>query len=216
MPVISRKVSAIALVHVLAAAVAMLPSVSRAVPRDAGANNGAVLKLQAMVKSLTAERDAAKTEAAAMAGELEQLKKDKAAALAAKDSLGSELAARKNSADAVRNRLESTESRLRDVSDKYTQTSNAKAALETDLAALQAKQRETEQQLQSCGQHNVKLLQSAQELLERYQNKGRFAGLLQDEPLLQFHSVEVQNIAQEYQDQISAGEFAAKTLQEER
>lgn len=216
MKLIVGKMVKIGLAHALLAGFALLPAVSQAAPRDANANNGAVLKLQAMVKSLTTERDAAKTETAAMAAELEQLKKDKDAALAVKDSLGSELAARKSSADAVRNRLVSTESRLNDVSDKYAKTSSAKAELETELAALRAKQRGTEQQLQACGQHNVKLYQSAQELLERYQNKNTFSGLLQDEPLLQFQSVDMQNIVQEYQDQISAGRYAQEVPVETR
>ncbi|MBS4050928.1 MAG: hypothetical protein KGZ69_06965 [Methylomonas sp.] len=211
MQVIVRKMAKLGLVHALLAGFALLPAVSQAVPRDANANNGAVLKLQAMVKSLTAERDAAKAEAAAAAAELEQLKKDKEAALAAKDSLSSELAAQKSSADAVRNRLGSTESRLNDVSDKYAKTSSAKAELETELAALRAKQQGTEQQLQTCGQHNVKLYQSAQELLERYRNKGTFSGLLQDEPLLQFQSVDMQNIVQEYQDQLAAGRYGQES-----
>ncbi|MCK9606086.1 MAG: hypothetical protein M0R33_06495 [Methylomonas sp.] len=196
------------LAFALLVAFALMPDASQAVPRDANANNGAVLKLQAMVKSLSSERDAAKAESAGLAAEVERLKKDRADALAAKDSLSSELAAQKSSADAVRNRLGSTESRLNDVSDKYAKTSSAKAELERELAALKAKQQGTEQQLQTCGQHNVKLYQSAEELLQRYQNKGTFSGLLQDEPLLQFQSVDMQNIVQEYQDQLNAGRYA--------
>lgn len=207
MQIIVRKMAKLGLVHALLAGFTLLPAVSQAVPRDANTNNGAVLKLQAMVKSLTAERDAAKVEAEAAAAELEQLKKDKEAALAAKESLSSELSAQKSSAEAVRNRLGSTESRLHDVSDKYTQTSRAKVELERELTMLKAKQQGTEQQLATCGQHNVKLYRSAEELLERYQSKGTFAGLLQDEPLLQFQSVEIQNILQEYQDQLAEGRY---------
>jgi hypothetical protein len=44
-------------------------------------------------------------------------------------------------------------------------------------------------------------------LLERYQGKGTFEGLLQDEPLLQFQSVEMQNIVQEYEDTINNHQF---------
>ncbi len=189
----------------------LMPGASEAVPRDANANNGAVLKLQAMVKRLSSERDAAIAENTGLAAEVEQLKKDKADVLAAKDSLSSELSVQKNTAEAVRNRLGSTESRLHDVSDKYAKTSSAKAELERELVALKSKQQSTEQQLQTCGQHNVKLYQSAEELLERYRNKGTFSGLLQDEPLLQFQSVDMQNIVQEYQDQLSAGRYGQES-----
>lgn len=207
MRLIVCKLIRIGLAHALLVGFALLPAVSQAVPREANANNGAVVKLQAMVKSLTAERDAAKAEAVAAAAEMEQLKKDKADALAAKESLSSELSAQKSTADAVRNRLGSTENRLHDLSDKYAKTSSAKAELERELSALKAKQQGTEQQLATCGQHNVKLYQAAAELLERYRDKGTFAGLLQDEPLLQFQSVEIQNIVQEYQDQLAAGRY---------
>ena len=71
----------------------------QAAPRDAGkGDNGAVLKLQAMVKSLTSERDAAKTETAKLTEELkqfEQLKKEHSSVVAAKEQLDSDLSAQK-------------------------------------------------------------------------------------------------------------------------
>ncbi|PPD29710.1 MAG: hypothetical protein CTY19_16990 [Methylomonas sp.] len=201
---ITHHSGAFARVLLFSAGVFLYPLTTEAVPREAGKNDGAMLKLQAMVKSLTAERDAAKAESAAMLTELEELKKDKQATLAAKDSLSSELAVQKNSVGEFRSRLGKTESRLQEVSSQLSQTSQAKSDLDTELTALKAKQQATEQQLQTCGTHNAKLSQSAQELLERYQSKGTWVGLLQDEPLLQFQSVEIQNIVQEYQDKINA------------
>lgn len=176
----------------------------QAAPREAAKNDGAVLKLQAMVKSLTTERDAAKAEAAAIVAELEQLKKDKASALAAKDALGGELSAQKNSNGEVRGRLEATNSRLLEVIEKHKQVTQAKNELSNELAQVKASQQATQQQLTSCGQHNVKLYQSAKELLERYQNKGTLSGLLQEEPLLKFNSVEMESIVQDYEDKLNA------------
>lgn len=201
-----------ALASILATVVFLLPLATEAAPREAGKNDAALLKLQGMVKSLTAERDAAKAESAAMQAELEQLKKDKQATLAAKDSLSSELAAQKNSVGEFRSRLGKTESRLQDVSGQLAQISRVKTDLETELTAWKGKQQATEQQLQTCSTHNAKLSQSAQELLDRYQSKGTFAGLLQDEPLLQFQSVEIQNIVQEYQDKFNAEQHRSGDL----
>ena len=184
-----------------------LPPSTRAAPREASKNDAALLKLQGMIKSLTAERDAAKAETAGIIAELEQLKKDKQAALAAKDSLGSELAAQKNSVVDVRGRLDKTEGKLQDVTEKLAQTNSARTGLENELTALKAKHQVSEQQLKICGEHNVKLYESGKELLERYQGKGTFEGLLQDEPLLQFQSVEMQNIVQEYEDTINSHQF---------
>lgn len=182
----------------------------QAAPRDAGKNDGAVLKLQSMVKSLTAERDAAKAESAKQAEELkqfEQLKKDHAAAVSAKEQLGSELSAQKNSNGAVREQLDKTHAKLLEVIDKHKEVSQAKAELNNELTALKATQQSTEQQLGICGEHNVKLYQSAKELLERYEGKGTLATLMQDEPLLQFNSVEMESIAQEYEDKLNSGKY---------
>lgn len=177
-------------------------------PREAGRNDAAMAKLQAMVKSVTSERDAAKAENAKLQAEIDQLKKDKAAALAAKDSLSGELAAQRNSASDARSRLDKTELRLRETSDRYAQMQQARNELDKQLTDLKTQFQSSQQQLKTCGEHNVTLLRSANELLERYQQKGTWSGLLQDEPLLQFQSVEVQNIVQEYQDKLSASAYA--------
>ncbi|WP_446810969.1 hypothetical protein ACH50O_05180 [Methylomonas sp. 2BW1-5-20] len=189
----------------------------QAAPREAGKNDAAVLKLQSMVKSLTAERDAAKAESTKLAEDLkqfEQLKKDHSAAVAAKEQISGELSAQKNSNGEVRDRLEKTNARLLEVIEKHKEVSQAKADLNAQLAALSSKQKETEQQLGICGEHNAKLVESAKELLDRYKNKGSVASLLQDEPLLQFQSVEMEDIVQRYSDRIADGSY--KSSQAER
>ncbi|MEQ1528827.1 MAG: hypothetical protein ABL925_05880 [Methylococcales bacterium] len=184
----------------------------QAAPREAARpNNAALLKLQAEVKTLTEERDAAKAETAKLAAEAEQLKKANADVLALKDQLSNALQAQQSSAAAVRQRLDETHAKLLEAIDKHKQVSEAKTELTTELTALQGKQQATEQQLQLCGQHNVKLLESGKELLEHYQNKGTFSSLLQDEPVLRFQSVEMENIVQDYQDKLNAGQFKSST-----
>ena len=188
-----------------------------AAPREAGKDSGAVLKLQGMVKSLTAERDAAKAEIDKLnqqIKQLEQLKKDHAAAVAAKEQLGSELSAQRNAAGEVRERLEKTNARLQEAFAKNQEVNLAKTELAGQLASLKSKQQATEQQLSVCGEHNLKLYQSGKELLQRYQNKGALSGLLEQEALLQFNSVEMENIVQEYEDQLRAGKLAEHTAAE--
>ncbi|WP_415878645.1 hypothetical protein [Methylomonas sp. TEB] len=185
-------------------------STSQAAPREAAKNDGAVLKLQAMVKSLTAERDAAKAESAKLAEdlqELEQLKKAHSAAVAAKEQVSSELSAQRNANGEVRERLEKSNARLSDVMEKHKEVSQAKADLQAQLTALTVKQQATEQQLGVCDTHNVKLYEAAKELLARYENKGALASMLQNEALLQFNSVEMETIVQEYEDKLNAGKY---------
>ncbi|QWF72264.1 hypothetical protein KEF85_07410 [Methylomonas paludis] len=186
--------------------------VAQAAPRDnAKGDNGAVLKLQAMVKSLTTERDTAKTETAKLSGELEQLKKDHSKALAsaeaAKDQLGSELAAQKNSTNDARDHLDKTNTKLQEAVDKIRQLTQTKNELSSELTNLKNTQQATQQQLTSCTEHNIKLYQSGKELLEQYETKGTLSSMLQSEPALQFHSVEMENIIQEYEDKLKAGQY---------
>ncbi|WP_445366299.1 hypothetical protein ACH5Y9_12545 [Methylomonas sp. BW4-1] len=185
-------------------------SASQAAPREAAKNDGAVLKLQAMVKSLTAERDAAKAESAKLAEELqelERLKKAHSAAVAAKEQISSELSVQRNANGEVRERLEKSNARLSDVMEKHKEVSQAKADLQAQLDAINAKQQATEQQLGVCDTHNVKLYEAAKELLARYENKGALASVLQNEALLQFNSVEMETIVQEYEDKLNAGKY---------
>lgn len=178
-------------------------------PREASKNDAALMKLQATLKAITAERDAAKTDLAKLNGEIEQLRKDKSAAEAVKDDLNGSLAAQRNSNQALQGRLQNTEARLSESSEKAKELAQAKADLAQELSSLKAKQQATEQQLLLCGQHNAQLIKSADELLEKYQSKGTFASLMQDEPLLQFQSVEMEGIVEQYRDNIQAGKYQA-------
>jgi len=190
-----------------------------AAPRDAGkADSGAVQKLQAMVKSLTTERDAAKTETAKLGTELEQLKKDAAKANSAlqalesaKQQLDGELNAQKTSNTQVQDRLEKTNTRLLEVIDKYKELQKAKNDLANELQQTQNLKQVTEQQLNTCTEHNLKLYESGKDLLEHYQSKGTVSALLQDEPLLQFNSVEMESIMQDYEDKLRAGKLKTVT-----
>lgn len=186
-----------------------------AAPRDAGkADNGAVQKLQAMVKSLTSERDAAKAETAKLAAEIEQAKKDNAKAIAAADAAkqqtDSELTAQKSSNAEVRDRLDKTNARLLEVIEKYKVLTQTKNDLSNELMDLKNKKQATDQQLTACTEHNLKLIESGKELLDRYQNKGTIGALLQDEPALQFNSVEMETIVQDYEDKLKSGEYKIK------
>ncbi len=180
-----------------------------AAQRDKG--DAALQKLQATLKSITSERDAAKTESAKLTTELEQLKKDSAkaaaAAEAAKEQLNTDLAAQKSTNDETKDRLDKTTARLLEVIDKYKALNQSKNELSNELALLKQQHEATTQQLSTCTEHNVKLYEAGKDLLERYNTKGTIAGLLQDEPLLQFNSVEMENILQDYEDKLRSGEY---------
>lgn len=190
-------------------------STSLAAPRDSGkADNAAVLKLQGMVKSLTTEREAAKAEIQKAGEELEKLKKEHAESLTAisavttaRDQLNGELEAQKSGNVELRDRLEKTQGKLQEAYQKNKELSDIRAQLTGELATLNAKQQSTEQQLNTCTEHNVRLYESGKDLLGQYEKKGTIGALMQDEPLLQFHSVEMENIVQDYEDKLKSGVY---------
>lgn len=188
-------------------AVVLPNSIVQAAPREAGKNDAVVVKLQAMVKTLTGERDAAKTEMDKLLAEIEQLKKDKASALAGKEVLDGELSAQKSAQLEARSRLEQSNLKLSETIEQHKQVSQAKLELSKELEQLKISQQNTEQKLGVCEDHNLKLYQSATELLDRYQNKGVLTNLLQGEPVLQFQSIEMETIVQDYQDKLKADQF---------
>jgi chromosome segregation ATPase len=117
------------------------------------------------------------------------------------------LSAQRNATGEVRERLEKTNARLVEAFEKQKEISQAKAELAVQLTAMTGKQQASEQQLGICDTHNVKLYEAAKELLERYEHKDALASLLEQEALLQFKSVEMEGIVQEYEDKLNAGKY---------
>jgi len=159
-------------------------------------------KLQAMVNSLTAERDAAVAEKDKLASEIEKLKKDKSAAASAEARLSGELAAQKSSAAEVKTRLEQTHTKLLEVIEKYKVLNQEKADLARTHDELQTVQHTTEAELLGCEGKNLKLFEAAKKMLEGYDNQGVMEALFKSEPVLGFKSVEMESLAQEYEDKL--------------
>ena len=184
----------------------------QAAPRAADGNNKVVIKLQTMVKDITVERDQLKTEKDKLASEIEQLKKEIAATASVEDRLSSELAAQKNSNNAVSNTLEQTHAKLLEVIEKYNGLNQANNELSATHVNLQNTQKQTETELQSCETKNIKMFESAKELLNSYENKGLMDTLLKSEPILQFKSVEMESIIQEYEDKLIKQKYHHKDI----
>ena len=187
----------------------LLSATLQAASRDANGNNKVVSKLQSMVKDITVERDRLKTEKDKLAAEIEQLKQEKSAA---EDRLGGELATQKNSNAEVRNTLDQTHSKLLEVIEKYNALNQAKNELSATHVNLQNTQKQTETELQSCEGKNIKMFEAAKEVLNSYENKGVMDSLLKSEPVLQFKSVEMESIIQEYEDKLIKQNYQHKDI----
>ena len=189
----------------------LLSATTQAAPRPAAdGNNKAVLKLQTLVKDITTERDLLKTEKDKLASDIEKLKKDKDAATSAEERLGSELAAQKSSNASVSSTLEQTHAKLLEVIEKYNALNKAKNELSATHVNLENTQKQTDSNLQNCEGKNLKMFEAAKEVLNSYENKGVMDSLLKSEPILQFKSVEMESIIQEYEDKLIKQKYQHK------
>lgn len=190
-----------------------LPANVQSAPRSADGNNKVIIKLQAMVKEMASERDQLKAEKDKLASEIDQLKKENVKAASAEDRLNSELSAQKESNAAVSNSLQQTHARLLEVIEKYNVLNKSKNELSAQHGNLQNIQKQTQSELSSCETKNMKMFEAAEDLLKRYDSKGVLDELLQDEPILQFKSVEMQNIVQEYEDKLLKQKYRHKKIE---
>ena len=191
----------------------LLSTTTQAAPRPAAdGNNKAVLKLQTLVKEVTTERDLLKTEKDKLVSDIEKLKKDKDAAASAEERLGSELAAQKSTNASVSNTLEQTHAKLLEVIEKYNVLNKAKNELSATHVNLENTQKQTESNLQNCEGKNLKMFEAAKEVLNSYENKSVLDSLLKSEPILQFKSVEMETIIQEYEDKLIKQKYQHKEL----
>ena len=192
----------------------LLSTTTQAAPRPAAAdaNNKAVLKLQTLVKDITTERDLLKTEKDKLASDIEKLKKDKDAAASAEERLASELAAQKSTNASVSSTLEQTHAKLLEVIEKYNTLNKAKNELSATHINLENTQKQTDNNLQNCEGKNIKMFEAAKEVLNSYENKSVMDSLLKSEPILQFKSVEMETIIQEYEDKLIKQKYQHKEL----
>ncbi len=200
-------------VVLLALFVITSPPTLLAAPRDAGGANKMVAKLQVMVKELTVERDQLIAEKDKLVSDMGQLKLEKVAAASAEDRLNGELSVQKSNNEAVQNKLEQTHAKLLEVIEKYKALSKEKNELNTTHVNLQDTYRQTETEVQSCESKNVKMFEAAKELLDRYEHKGIMDSLLKSEPVLQFKSVEMETVIQEYEDKLSKQKYQHKEIE---
>ncbi len=174
---------------------------------SAGGNSKMLVKLQGMVRQASQERDTLKAENAKLLDKVSRLTKQNAVLETDGKKISKRLARQQGSNKQMQVRQQQTFSKLEEVVEKYKVLRLQNNQIKAQWVMLQGEHKATSQQLQLCSNHNSKLIAAANELLERYQNKGTFDGLLQSEGLLQFKSVEMERIVQEYEDKIRAEEY---------
>jgi chromosome segregation ATPase len=155
----------------------------------------AVVRAQRMLRQMSQERDALQAENVKLKSEVEELSR----------KLGS---LKKNSEAAL---VKSRDGNAA-LSENLQKTALNLRQTEAEKTQLQAMVVDQAQLIESCEASNVKLLQINRELLVDYDKKGFMDAMLQREPLTQLKRVEIENIVQDYQDQLDRLVFRKKEL----
>ncbi len=182
-------------------------SLQAGVREASGGGGQMVAKLQAMMRQVSKERDSLKLENASLKSELDGLNKQHKQLQSDEDKVSRKLAGQQGANRKLKARQQQTYDKLVQVVEKYKVIKKQKNQLTSDFKQLQRAQHNTDEQLSICSEHNIKLISAAEELLQRYQHKGTFSGLLQSEGVLQFQSVEMESIVQDYEDKIRAEQY---------
>jgi chromosome segregation ATPase len=150
-------------------------------------------------QELTAKMDTTAKELGSARGEAARQKRLAAALDKEVETLRSENAALKTQFDATSKSLADTSRQCQADGELARQNQKRVEAINGNLKAMHEKE---EAERKSCVANNLKLKIIAHEILDRYQRKGVWQGLLQAEPFTQIKSVEIENLVQDYQDRI--------------
>lgn len=152
-----------------------------------------VARVQRMLRQVSQERDSLQSENTRLKGEVDDLTK--------------KLGGLKKTSDAALSKSRESNATL---GENLQQTVQNLRKTESDKNQLQETVVGQAQQIDSCESKNIELVQANRELIDHYEKKGIFDALLQHEPVTQLKRVEIENIAQEYQDRIDQLEFRRK------
>jgi chromosome segregation ATPase len=154
-------------------------------------------------------------------GEIVALEKEIEAALAKQVALAK---ASKRSSDSLQKKLEAQEKRYAELKTKleksvqaHTETKQALKTSRTAAGRLENELQEaktalagTERRLERCVEHNARLCEIAEELVEKYRTKTVGDVLKEKEPFTQVGKIELEKFVQEYQDAIEAEQLQRK------
>ncbi|MHB8621738.1 MAG: hypothetical protein ACYC9J_01515 [Sulfuricaulis sp.] len=149
-----------------------------------------LVRAERLLHQMSQERDAAQAENAKLKNEIDELTR-KLGGL--KKSSQVSLAKAHDDNAALNQNLQKTAQDLQ-------QTESQKTQLQTTVV-------NQAHLIESCTDKNVTMVLINRALLRRYANKGCYDALLQREPLTQLERVQIENVVQEYQDQIDQQEF---------
>jgi ABC-type transporter Mla subunit MlaD len=151
-------------------------------------------------------------------GELEKLQKALSHEKKAKDEQVAKLT---EQAQKLEKQAKDTEEALSKTRKELQETAKANKELDhnlkkttTERQSLQADLKKTTRDLGQCIANNADLIIISEELVSKYKDKGLGAVILAKEPITQVKKVELEQLAQQYRDEIEQRKLKKKGIQE--
>ena len=178
----------------------------RAALRAAITTQRALEDENATLKAKAAE-DARKVDALTVkaddaAQQLDALQKELNSHLADEQKLAQSFDAAEKDATASRAQLDQTASDLKKWQAAYEQAADVARTRDGDAKRFEAQLVETTRRVEDCSSRNAALFKIGNEVLTMYEQKGVFTSLAESEPVFQIKRVELENLIQDYQDQL--------------
>jgi uncharacterized protein (DUF3084 family) len=168
-------------------------------------DDGGSARLQAMVQQLTSEKTQLqadntklKTERDAATAELKKLRNDKESL--ERQLSQSETSLTRASSTNTRNTevMEQQKKRTEDLVAQFRQTIEQLHTTELERNDLKTLSETRQRAFEQCVASNQKLFETGNEVLDRYENKGKWDALREREPFTQTRRVRLQNLVDEY------------------
>lgn len=179
------------------------------VRRSEGGDGTAMVKAQMMMRQLSQEKEALQSENAELKKQLASINKKIESLKQEKSHLDKKLGSSKNlisrykeNTEMLRDRILKDNQHLKELVDKFKELIQAFKVVEGEKAQLKTNMQQNRQDMLSCAEKNMKLIQNNSDLVKLYKKKDVWDALMQAEPVTQLKQVEIENIAQEYQNTI--------------
>lgn len=180
----------------------------------------ALVRAQTLLRQLAQDKAAVDAELLKLRAENAQLKKGAkatestlAARAAALESATREASGAQGRLTRAERRLARVTGQLREVVAKYREKAAALRRTEAERAELDARLAATRRELEDAEEKNLALYKLNEEILARFEREGPWDGLLRKEPFSGLKRVEIENLVQDYEDDMGE-QLRESTLRE--
>jgi chromosome segregation ATPase len=166
-------------------------------------------RLNQQIQQLAADRTRLQAEVEKLKGELKKAKSDLEAAQSQNASLGRRAASAEGNLATVRSQSADTEGALarareqtNELVARFRETAETLREVEGERTELSRDRQRLTGELKTCMERSVALAGIANEALDRYEQKGVWAALVEKEPVTRLKRTEVQNMVDGYRERI--------------